>query len=80
MEADSALRARIMRRGIAHDGDENLRRYVRNADRKTDSEERSKLRIVKRSVSQHIDLVVALSMACDVAAETLTTAPAYAFV
>lgn len=68
LEADSALLARIMRRGLAHSGEPDLAMHVDNANAKKDAEYR-RLRIVKRTESQKIDLVVALSMAAHAAGE-----------
>lgn len=62
MEADTALRDLILRRGIAHDGNADLRRHLDNADRKLDTQAR-KMRLVKRTAALKIDLAVALSMA-----------------
>ncbi|MFC1961303.1 terminase TerL endonuclease subunit [Chloroflexota bacterium] len=62
LEADSDLHKLIMRRGLAHDGNTDLRRHIDNADRKMDDQHR-RMRLVKRSPSQKIDLAVALSMA-----------------
>jgi phage terminase large subunit-like protein len=63
LEADKSLLDAITQRQIAHDGNEDLRKHLDNADRKIDAESR-KLRIVKRNYSLKIDLAVALSMAC----------------
>ncbi len=62
LEADKKLYDTIMRRGIAHDGNPEMRKHLSNADRKTDPETR-KLRIVKRSPLAKVDAAVALSMA-----------------
>ena len=62
LEADKLLLDLIQARRIAHDGDTQLRTHMDHADRKTDTDSR-KLRIVKRSPSQKVDLAVALSMA-----------------
>ncbi|MFC1959496.1 terminase TerL endonuclease subunit [Chloroflexota bacterium] len=62
LEADSDLHKLIMRRGLAHDGNMDLRRHIDNADRKMDDQHR-RMRLVKRSDSQKIDLAVATSMA-----------------
>lgn len=62
LEADKALHDLIMRRGIAHDGDAELRKHIDQADRKMDADHR-RLRLVKREENQKIDLAVALSMA-----------------
>jgi len=60
-EADRQLLDLIRERRVAHDGGEELRKHIYNADRKTD-ESGHKLRIVKRTDSLKIDLAVALSM------------------
>jgi len=60
-ESDRQLLEMIQQRRIAHDGNEELRQHIRNADRKTD-ESGHKLRIVKRVDSLKVDLAVALSM------------------
>ena len=62
LEADKLLLDLIQARRITHDGNAQLRTHLDNADRKTDPESR-KLRIVKRSPGQKVDLSVALSMA-----------------
>lgn len=62
LEADKLLLDLIQARRIAHGGDEQLRQHLDHADRKTDADSR-RLRIVKRSPSQKVDLAVALSMA-----------------
>jgi len=62
--ADKQLLDLIIRRGIAHDGNPKLREHMDNADKKPDPEHR-KLRIVKRTDRQKIDLVVATSMAAN---------------
>ncbi len=62
LEADKQLLDLITQRRIAHDGNVLLRSHIDNADRKVDPESR-KLRIVKRSGAQKVDLAVALSMA-----------------
>jgi len=60
-ESDRQLLELIQQRRIAHDGNEEMRKHIYNADRKTD-ESGHKLRIVKRVDSLKIDLAVALSM------------------
>lgn len=60
--ADSQLRTMIQERRLAHRGEPELREHIGNANAETDKEER-KIRIVKRSEKQKIDLAVALSMA-----------------
>lgn len=61
-EADRELLTLIQEGRIAHDGSQELREHLRNADRKMDSTEK-KLRIVKRSSARVIDLAICLSMA-----------------
>jgi phage terminase large subunit-like protein len=61
LEADKQLLDAILQRQIAHDGNEDLRQHISNADRKLDDEGR-RLRIVKRDYKLKIDLAVALSM------------------
>lgn len=60
--SDKQLLDLILERRIAHDGNTDLRQHLDNADRKVDVETR-KLRMVKRTEPQKIDLAVALSMA-----------------
>lgn len=59
--ADKHLLDLIRARRIAHDGDDDLRAHLDNANRKIEGDE--KLRIVKRKGELKIDLAVALSMA-----------------
>lgn len=61
MIADSALLQRIMRKGIAHDGDTRLRLHLDNANRKA-GEDAKTIRIEKRAMDKKVDLAVALSM------------------
>jgi len=61
-EADRQLLNLIQAQRIAHDGSQELREHLRNADRKLDPSGK-KLRIVKRSSSRVVDLAVTLSMA-----------------
>lgn len=61
-ESDRQLLEMIQQQRIAHDGNEELRQHIRNADRKTD-ESGHRLRIVKRVDSLKVDLAVSLSMA-----------------
>jgi len=63
LEADRLLLDTIMQRGIAHDGNEQLRAHLSHADRQMDADGR-RLRIVKRAPNKKIDLAVCLSMAC----------------
>lgn len=68
--ADKALFDRTTQRLIAHDGNEELRAHIANANKKVDAEGR-KLRIIKRVYALKIDLAVMLSMGCACAAEIL---------
>ena len=63
LESDKGLFDLITQRRIVHDGNAELRAHVSNANKKTDAESR-KLRIVKRTYQEKIDLVVALAMSC----------------
>ena len=63
LEADKQLLDLILGKRLAHDGNEQLRAHVQNANKKPDVETR-RLRIVKREASLKIDLCVAMSMAC----------------
>jgi phage terminase large subunit-like protein len=60
--ADKSLRDIIQGRRIAHSGEVDLKEHVQNANAEISSGEKG-LRIVKKSDSKKIDLVVALSMA-----------------
>jgi hypothetical protein len=60
--ADKQLLDMIQQRRIEHDGNDELRQALDNANRKTDQDTKT-LRIVKRSENLKIDLGVALSMA-----------------
>lgn len=60
--ADQTLYDSILRKEITHDGNEELRDHLQNADAQTDGESHKK-RIVKRTESKKIDAAVALSMA-----------------
>jgi len=59
--ADKQLYDLFLARRVAHNGDELLRRHVANANRKVEGDDR--MRIVKRTESLKIDLVVCLGMA-----------------
>jgi hypothetical protein len=61
-EADRFLYDMIINKQVWHDGDPALREHINNCNRKLTQEE-SKMRIVKRSPNDKIDLAVALSMA-----------------
>lgn len=62
LQADKQLQDLIMARRIAHDGNPLLHQHIDNANIKKYGEDG--IRIVKRSASQKVDAVVALSMAC----------------
>jgi hypothetical protein len=61
IEADTDLLRLIQERRVAHDGNDELKQHLANADRKLDSESK-KLRIVKREDALPVDLAVCLSM------------------
>ena len=61
-ESDRQLLELIQQQRVAHDGNQELRDHIKNADRKTD-ESGHRLRIVKRVDSLKVDLAVSLSMA-----------------
>lgn len=60
--ADKQLLDLITQKRIAHDGNEDLKAHISNADRKMDANG-TRLRLVKRTDGLKIDLAVALSMA-----------------
>jgi phage terminase large subunit-like protein len=60
--ADKALRDSIREHQVAHDGNEDLRTHVLNANAKSEGDS-EKLRIVKRKETLKIDAAVCLSMA-----------------
>lgn len=60
--SDKMLYDLIARRAIIHDGDPRLRSHIQNANAEIKSDKT--MRIVKRAPSLHVDLAVALSMAC----------------
>lgn len=62
LEADRLLLDSIRQARIRHPGDPDLTSHILNADRKVDADHR-KIRIVKRTSHQKVDLAVALSMA-----------------
>lgn len=64
LECDKGLFDLITQRNIVHDGDEELKAHIKNANKKIDDESR-KLRIVKRTYALKIDLCVALAMGAD---------------
>jgi hypothetical protein len=61
IESDTDLRRLILRRGIAHDGDETLTQHIINCAAKLNKEDK-RLRMVKKTQSKKIDAAVALSM------------------
>ncbi len=67
--ADKFLYDLITQRRFAHDGQDDLREHVRNANKKKDSA--GHIRIVKRSHSLKIDGCVATGMGCLRASEVL---------
>ncbi len=66
--ADKLFFDDIISRNIWHDGNDDLRRHISNADRKPDPQSR-RLRIVKREDELKIDLAVCASMGNKVATE-----------
>jgi len=71
LEADRRLHDLIIMQRIAHDGDPDLKEHIRNANGKTQKDQDSTMRIVKRHPDKKIDLVVCLSMATDKCLELL---------
>jgi phage terminase large subunit-like protein len=63
LTADRKLLEMIVGGRLAHCGDARLREHVQNSKAKTQKDEESKLRIVKKAVHRRIDLCVAASMA-----------------
>lgn len=61
--SDKGLYDLIVHRRIRHDGNAELREHMTNANAKQAANEDSKLRIVKKSDSRKIDLVICVSMA-----------------
>jgi phage terminase large subunit-like protein len=72
--ADKAYLDRIISRRMTHDGDPSLRLHVKNSNRKT-TDDGKRLRIVRRSKSQKIDLNVCASMAAFRAEEARLPTP-----
>lgn len=62
-KADRELLNKVLRRELAHNGDAILREHIGNAKAKTQNDEDSKLRMVKKSPNRKIDAAVACSMA-----------------
>jgi hypothetical protein len=60
--ADGQLHKLALKRQLAHNGDPELREHVMNAKAKLQSDEESRMRIVKRGPNHKVDLVVAASM------------------
>ncbi len=63
LKADKGLWDMIVGRRVRHSGHPDLRDHLTNANAKQQTNEDSKLRIVKKAESRKIDLVVCLSMA-----------------
>lgn len=63
--ADKQLYDLVVQRRLRHNGDQDLRTHVRNANAKLDKQQDSKLRLTKKQQDLKIDLVVATSMATD---------------
>ena len=61
--ADSDLYSSIVEKRTRHDGDLDIREHFTNANGKLQPDEDSKIRIVKKSATRRIDLVVCVSMA-----------------
>lgn len=61
--ADSDLYNLIVERRIRHNGDMDIREHFTNANAKLQTNEDSKMRIVKKSETRRIDLAVCVSMA-----------------
>lgn len=59
--ADKILHDDILARRVEHDGNEDIRAHIRNANKKEDGSD-NKLRIVKKNEAAKIDFAVALSM------------------
>jgi len=62
LTADKQFYDVVVQKRLSHDGNQDLREHVLNADREADTSSR-KLRIVKRSALLKVDLAVAASMA-----------------
>lgn len=62
-KADEGLRTLIIWRRFSHNGDPTLREHIGNANAKTQRDEESKLRMVKKAPHRKIDAAVACSMA-----------------
>lgn len=66
LEADSDLYTLIVNRRVGHPGDYRMREHLQAAAAKTQKDEESKLRIVKKAQHRRIDLAVCVSMGCKV--------------
>jgi phage terminase large subunit-like protein len=62
-EADRTFQDVIIGRRLGHTGDDALRRHIGNAKGKTQKDEDSKVRMIKKAPHRPIDLGVAASMA-----------------
>jgi hypothetical protein len=78
LEADKGLYDLVTQRRLAHDGNQELRQHLANANRKVDAESR-RLRIVKRTYALKIDLAVALAMGAQRAGEALEIQTGFSF-
>lgn len=65
LKADRTLYDVIMGNRIGHTGDELLRQHIQNAKSKTQKDDDSKLRIIKKAEHRKIDLAVAASMSVE---------------
>lgn len=63
LESDRTFYDKIMGGQLGHTGDEQLREHVVNARKRTQKDDDSKLRIIKKAEHRKIDLTVAASMA-----------------
>ena len=62
--ADGDMFRRAMNRTMTHNGDPTLEQHIANAAAKTQPDEDSRMRIIKRHPAGKVDLAVAASMAC----------------
>ena len=62
--ADRGLHEIVRNRRLHHLGDDATREHVRNCAAKVPKDDDTRMRLVKKSPEQLIDLAVALSMAC----------------
>ncbi len=61
--ADALMLKLALRGALTHNGSQELREHIANANAKKPINEDNRIRIVKKSESRKIDLAVALSMA-----------------